>query len=305
VTTVTPPAAWPSLGRDWPNREYSRFVAAGGVRWHVQLANSSTGGTHAAPAVVLLHGLGGSTHSWRDVLPLLATRFTVVALDLPGHGFTSALSVPTIPAMAAAITALLTELGLVPALIVGHSAGAVVALRLSLTTPVPVVTFNGALLPFPGIAATIFPTVAKLLFVNAFVPALAASQARRPGVVARFLPRSTGSTIDARGVDLYARLFGRSDHVAGALAMMANWDVAALAADLPHLAAPLRLIVGERDATVPAAVSRDVAARVPGAVVASMGPLGHLAHEEDSAAAARLIAAAADDWGIGRSVAGL
>ncbi len=292
MTDVAPPPAWRTDGGGWPNRETSRFVAAGGVRWHVQV-------TGAGPVVVLLHGLGGATHSWRDVMPLLAKRFTVIVPDLPGHGFTSGLTSPTTPAMAAAVAALLATLGVTPALIVGHSAGAAVALRCSLTTPVPVVAINGALLPFPGIAAAIFPTMARVLFVNPLIPALVATQARRPGVVARFLPKSTGSTIDQRGVELYARLFSRRDHVAGALAMMANWDLAALATDLPKLTAPLRLLYGDRDATIPPQVSRDVATKVAGATAISLGPLGHLAHEEDPTAAVGLIGDAATAWGIG------
>ncbi len=297
---VTPPPSWRADGSDWPNREHSRFVAAGGVRWHVQVAGPAAAGpaAGAAPVILLLHGTGAATHSWRDILPALADRFTVVAPDLPGHGFSSALTSPTLPAMAAAVAALTAELGLRPALIVGHSAGAAIALRLSLTTPTPVVAINGALLPFPGMAAAVFPALAKLLFVNPVVPALFALQARMPGTVDRLLA-STGSTLDARGAALYARLFRRPDHVAGALAMMANWDLAALAADLPKLTAPLNLIYGERDKTVPPQVSRDVAARVAGANVELMGPLGHLAHEEAPDAALRIITAAAATWGIG------
>ena len=52
-----------------------------GLRWHVQMMGTG-------PQVLLLHGAGAATHSWRDVAPLLARDFTVIAPDLPGHGFT-------------------------------------------------------------------------------------------------------------------------------------------------------------------------------------------------------------------------
>ncbi len=280
---MTPPAGWRIDGGDWPNREASRFVVAGGVRWHVQVAGQG-------PVVLLLHGTGAASHSWRDILPDLARDCTVVAPDLSGHGFSSALGAPTLPVMARAVTALLTELELTPALIVGHSAGAAIALRLAIDTyPVPVVSFNGALLPFPGIAAKLFPAMAKLLFVNPLVPAILAFQARGAGVVAKFLPRATGSAIDARGVELYERLFRRSDHVGGALAMMANWDLAAFAADLPQVKVPVRLVYGDRDAAVPPSVASDVAKRIAGSTVVAMPGLGHLAHEEGSAAAIAII----------------
>lgn len=74
---------WDHDGRDWPNREHSRFVEAAGLRWHVQQMGRG-------PVLLLLHGTGASTHSWRALMPLLAAEFTVVAPDLPGHGFTSA-----------------------------------------------------------------------------------------------------------------------------------------------------------------------------------------------------------------------
>ncbi len=292
MTDLTPPPAWRTDGGDWPNRALSCFVAAGGIRWHVQVAG-------AGPVIVLLHGTGAASHSWRDVLPLLADRFTVVAPDLPGHGFTSALTSPTLSAMAAAVAALLATLGHPPSLIVGHSAGAAVALRLGLDRPVPVLAFNGALQPFPGIAATLFPALAKILFVNPFVPGIMALQARAPGAVERFLKRSTGSVIDPRGVELYARLFRRRDHVAGALAMMANWDLARLASDWSGMTAPLRLVAASRDAAIPPATAMAVAAKIAGAEAIDWPGVGHLAHEEDPVTAVRFICDAATTWGIG------
>ncbi len=282
---VTPPPHWRIDGGDWPNRDASRFVAAGGMRWHVQVAG-------AGPVVVLLHGTGAATHSWRDILPDLARDFTVVAPDLPGHGFSSGLGAPTLPAMAQAVAALLGELGAAPALIIGHSAGAAIALRLAMDTPVPVVSFNGALLPFPGPAARLFPAMAKLLFVNPLVPAIFALQARGPGVVPKFLARATGSTIDARGIEFYTRLFRRRDHVAGALAMMAHWDLATFSAGFDRVRGPVRLVYGDRDAAVPPSVAGDVAARIDGAKAEAMPGLGHLAHEEAPATAAAIIRAA-------------
>ena len=77
---------WDIDGRDWPNRAASRFITAGGLRWHVQQFDHADPG---APWLVLLHGTGSSTHSWRDVAPLLAQQYSVLALDLPGHAFTS------------------------------------------------------------------------------------------------------------------------------------------------------------------------------------------------------------------------
>lgn len=277
---------WSREGADWPNREASHFVEAGGLRWHVQVAGQG-------PVLLLLHGTGAATHSWRDLLPLLAKEFTVVAPDLPGHAFTQGRSGKrTLPAMANGVAALMEALTLRPDLIVGHSAGAAVAVRMvldDLAKPRVIIAANGALLPFPGIAAKLFPAMAQMLFVNPIVPRLFTLQASIPGEVGRFLARSTGSTLDAAGRDFYERLFRTSDHCAAALGMMANWDLTSLKAGLPTLSVPLALVHGDEDAAVPPSVARDVAKLVPKADLISMPGLGHLAPEEDPQAFAAII----------------
>jgi magnesium chelatase accessory protein len=99
---------WERDGRDWPNREASRFVEAGGLRWHVQRMGGG-------PVALLVHGTGAATHSWRDFAPLLARKgFAVVAPDLPGHGFTGTPAAPeglSLPGMADGLAALLATLG--------------------------------------------------------------------------------------------------------------------------------------------------------------------------------------------------
>ncbi|KAK3904583.1 Alpha/Beta hydrolase protein [Staphylotrichum tortipilum] len=48
-----------------------------------------TAGPADAPTVILLHGFPSSSHMFRNLIPLLATRYRVVAPDLPGFGFTT------------------------------------------------------------------------------------------------------------------------------------------------------------------------------------------------------------------------
>jgi magnesium chelatase accessory protein len=119
---------------------------------------------------------------------------------------------------------------------------------------------------------------------------LFAWRARDP-VVVRQLVDSTGSTLDARGLALYQRVLCTRAHAAGALDMMAGWDLAPLAADLPRLTVPLRLVAAERDGTVNPADAERVRARVAGASLVRLAGLGHLAHEEDPV---RVLAAALD-----------
>lgn len=269
---------WDRDGADWPNRAASGFVSAGGLRWHVQRMG-------AGPQILMLHGTGASTHSWRRLLPLLARDHEVVAPDLPGHGFTDPLPARrlSLPGMADAVSALATQLGVRPAIIVGHSAGAAIAIRMTLdgrAAPASIVSLNGALLPiWTGFTAPFFTSVAKLLALNPFAPMLFARRARNPAVVDRLL-RGTGSALADEDVRFYRRLAAAPSHVAGALGMMAGWDLKTFERDLGRLKTPLVLVTGENDGMVPADNAFDVRRRTPSARIVMLPGLGHLAHEE-------------------------
>lgn len=272
-------------GADWPNRASSRMVAAGGLDWHIQIMGDG-------PTLLLLHGTGASTHSWRDLAPLLAQRFRVVAPDLPGHGFTTSRGARTqsLPGMARTVATLLDALEVSPAIVVGHSAGAAVAARLALDTaiaPQRLIALNGALTPFEGVAGRLLPGLAKALFLNPFTPRYFAWSADRNAV--KRLLDGTGSTLDARGLAFYERLMRNPSHVNGALSMMAHWDLHALNRDLPELRPPIDFIVADNDKTVPPGGARRLAAQLTQSQVHSVPGLGHLAHEEAPALFAKLI----------------
>ena len=280
---------WERDGADWPNRAASRFVRAADLTWHVQEF-----GAPDAPVVLLLHGTGAATHSWAGLAPRLADHFRVVAPDLPGHGFTDPLPAGrlSLPGMAAAIRDLLRSLDLSPDLVVGHSAGAAILVRLCLDGLAPrlLVALNGALTPFPGLASVLFPGLARMLFLNPVTPRIFAWTADRPAV--ERLIRGTGSRLDARGLELYRRLFRRPGHVAGALGMMANWNLAALDREIGRLAVPTLLLVGGDDKAIAPETAFALKDRLPQARVRLIRNLGHLAHEEDPARIADAILAA-------------
>ena len=272
------PLDWVAERADWPHADASRFVDAGSLRWHVQVLGEG-------PPILLVHGTGASTHSWRDLAPLLAGRFTVVMPDLPGHGFTARdpRRAPSLPFMADALAALAEAMELRPRAVIGHSAGAAIAIRCALDgtlAPESILGINAALLPFRGSAGVLFPPLAKLLFLNPLTPRLFARSAANRQRVARLI-RNTGSAIGPDGIELYARLFSRSAHVAATLGMMANWDLHRFKRDLPSLDRPLTLIVGDNDRAVPASDAQTVRQMLPDTAVVHLPGLGHLAHEED------------------------
>lgn len=266
-----------AIDATWPNAEASQFVSAAGITWHVQRMGQG-------PVLLLLHGTGAASHSFRDMAPLLARHFTVVVPDLPGHGFSEAPQRArlALDAMAHDLTALLRALDLVPAMVAGHSAGLAVLLRMCLDggiAPHTVVGLNGAVLPFEGLSGQILLPLARLMAASDQVPRLIARFARRPGFVERLID-NTGSKLDPRGIELYRRLTSDAAHVGASIRMMANWRLPPLVRDLPRLRARLVLIAGERDRTIPSRDAGRVSAMVAGAQVVTLPGLGHLAHEE-------------------------
>jgi len=104
------------------------------------LAFTSSG--HGAP-LVLLHGLGASRRSWDPVLPALAARFDVIAVDLPGFGHSESLPGPgEVPpaVLAQSVADLLDALGVSAPHVVGNSLGGWVALELASRRPVASLT---------------------------------------------------------------------------------------------------------------------------------------------------------------------
>lgn len=268
---------WTQDGRDWPNRNFSRFIRVAGQRWHVQVAGTG-------PVLLLLHGTGAATHSWRDMLPALARYFTVIAPDLPGHGFTGrpADGDMSLPGMARAIGALLSALAVRVDFAAGHSAGAAILVRMCLDgviTPGCVVSLNGAMIPYGGAIGPVFAPVARMIARNSLLPILFAWRAADTRVVEGLL-RATGSAVDPVGLKFYARLARHSAHTGAALAMMGNWQLGGLIEALPKLSTRLVLVVGENDRSIPPADAKKLQAILPAAEIISIPGLGHLAHEE-------------------------
>jgi len=264
-----------------------RFVDSAGIRWFVRSAGHG-------PVLLLLHGTGSSSASWRDLIPLLCDRFTLVAPDLPGHGRTSAVrrGPSSLPVVAHAVAVLMRDLGLDPEFVAGHSAGAAISAQMALAETPSVrrlAWIAPALVPFGGVAGLVAPPLARLLSRSGALAHLAAWRARSDSAVRRMIA-STGSTLDERGMDVYGALLRSPSHVSGALAMMAGWDLAPLKRSLPLIRMPVLLMHGERDGIVPVRQSDQVATTLANARVERLAGLGHLAHEEQPQRVGRSLA---------------
>ena len=85
----------------------------------------------SGPVLLLLHGIAGSSRTWRDVIPRLTDRFTVLAPDLAGHGESGKpVGDYSLGAFASGLRDLLELLGVDRATVVGQSFGGGVAMQL-------------------------------------------------------------------------------------------------------------------------------------------------------------------------------
>ena len=194
----------------------------------------------------------------------------------------------TLDAMAEDLWRLMDHIGAAPLAVIGHSAGAAIALRMAETRPLQVIGLNAALGSFDGMAAVLFPAIARTLAAAPFAARMASGLWGRPATVARLLA-GTGSPLDAEGRAQYVTLVQDPGHVAGTLAMMAGWQLGPLLSRLPAQRSPVWLIAAAQDRAVPPSVSEQACARIPGCRYTLLPQGGHLAHEEAQDGLASLI----------------
>ena len=278
---------WANYRSTWPNAQHSQFIQAGGIQWHVQIMGQG-------PVLLLLHGTGSGSFSWRGLMPLLSAHFQVIAPDLPGHAFTSrgpegSLSMQ---GMSEGLRALLLQLNVTPSIIGGHSAGAAIAANMLLQqralSQTQLIGFNPAWLPLPGLPSLIFRPAAKLAAINPVSAWATAKLASKPAMIEKSILQ-TGSQLDAQGLALYQSVFSHSGHVHSVLNMMAAWQLDTLSKSLPQLQNKVSILVGMQDQTVPPSMAHEACKLMPQARVFEQHGLGHLAHEEDPAGTAQLI----------------
>ncbi|HUO52966.1 MAG TPA: alpha/beta fold hydrolase BchO [Gemmatimonadaceae bacterium] len=293
--------SWVALGDVWPNRQASHFVEAGAQRWHVQLFGSG-------PPLLLVHGTGSATHSWRDLAPRLARRFTVIAPDLPGHGFTTAprTDLLSLDGLASELGTLLDALGAQPAIGVAHGAGMAVLLRHVLERPGAfrtLVGINAALTPPRRHLWTLLAPAANVSSRSSFVDGLGSRLAQ--GSLEESLLRSMGSAMPDAQAALYTAFLRSRRHMGAVTTMFANWDAGRLQRDLAQLELPVTLAVALNDPWVPARIADRLAGRFRNVRIVEIGDCGHLAHEEKPGLVETIVVESAQREGVlARSSAG-
>jgi len=258
------------------------FVTVEGLRIHAVQQGSG-------PDLVLLHGASGNLRDLTfHLLPELAKRYRVTAIDRPGLGHSDPLpeGEAGLAAQARVLSLAAEALGVRRPVLVGHSFGGSVALAWAVTrppgtAPVALVTIAGPSLPWPGdldpwyranrwtlVRAVTVPLVAAYVpraFVESSVAAVFAPQAMPEGYLAYFGPM------------LATRRERLAQNLGQVIAL--RDQLVAMEPDYPQMTLPFELVHGDADTIVPLTVhSAPLAARLPNAHLTVIEGAGHMPH---------------------------
>lgn len=240
------------------------------------------------PTVLLIHGMAGSSRTWRDVMPRLAEHFTVVAPDLLGHG-ESAKPVGdySLGAHASGLRDLLSALGIQKATLVGQSLGGGVAMQLAYQHPGVaerlVLVSSGGL----GRDVSRLLRLFTLPGIEYVMPALFPAAVRERGdvVVDRLTRWGIRAPHLAEMWRAYASLSeaeNRRAFVKTLRAVVEPGGQAVSAKDRLYLtsALPTMIVWGDRDPIIPVRHAHDAHELMPGSRLEIFEDAGHFPHVE-------------------------
>lgn len=271
----------------------SRFVEIDDLTVHYKVWGMPSSATTAGvdTAIVLLHGFGASTFSWREVAGPLSERLPVVAFDRPAFGLTERPLTwsgpdPYAPATQADLTVkLMDELGIKRAVLVGHSAGGTVAVLVAQRHPGRVAA---VILEDPAIYAGGPPAFLTPLFRT--------PQFKRLGpLFARNLGGEAGTDFIRTAWHDPSKITDETMEGYRSALAVKDWDkalwlltIAERPADVPALvsriSAPALFITGDDDRVVSPGDTRRAAALIQDAELVTIEQCGHIPHEEQPAA---------------------
>ena len=250
---------------------------------------------HAAEegdAIVLLHGFGLSLFGWRHVVPLLADAERVIAVDRPGFGASDrpdpgrrelAAAYTTVGAAALVLDAL-RSLGVRRAVLVGHSAGAAVAVAASSDAVVA-----GLVLVAPVLTPAPLPKrlLARLPGAGAVAPALLRTLGPRAARAA--LRRSWHEPLHPTTEAGLLQLFRNPGWERPLWAMTRHQGAVHAGVDPLSVQVPALVVACADDRIARPDVVARLAASLPHARLTGLDGCGHLPHETHPAELARLV----------------
>jgi 3-oxoadipate enol-lactonase len=221
------------------------------------------------PSVCLVHPVGLDSGCWDAQVAALAPRFRVLRVDLRGHGQSDA-SPPaySLSDFAADVHALLRQLGLAPAHLIGLSLGGMVAQVLALEHPADVRS-----LVLADTNSTLPPEARRAMVER--------GEAARRGGMANILDSTLSRwfTPGFMGSEVVSRTRTRllTDDVDGWATAWRAISELDTEPRLPEIRVPTLVIIGENDLSVPVSRARAMADSIPGAAFHVVAGAPHMA----------------------------
>ena len=283
---------WEEVRAQIPVERFVPVTAPGGreIRQiHVERAGLGHGGT----PLVLLHGFGGSSYSWRRVTPKLAERHPVLAPDLYGFGYTERPEDPaayTRTGQVGLVLGLMDALGLEGVHLVGHSYGGSLAVALATRHPRRVRSLVLVDAAHPSYPQTRRRSIARLGPYNAFYVRVLGLRRR---VIARGLERSYHDDELAKPevVDAYLERLRVEGAVRAYRGLTVPQPDPGPEVELSDVAAPTLVLWGTEDPLISVGSGREATGEIPGATFVEIPEAGHAPHEERPAEVADRILA--------------
>ena len=239
--------------------------------------------------LVLLHGAGDNSLDWRWVLPTLARKHRVYALDLPGSPDSARPAANYSPAFFERfVAAFVDALGIGPATFVGNSLGGLIALRLALSEPARVTAL--VLVDSAGLGRPVNP-----VFTSVSVPGLGEAAIplwrTRAGAYQRALGRTTllfahpPRSVPREWLAEQCRLARSPGYLEAHLTVLRTLvsplgQREVLVDRLPSLKIPTLVVWGERDRVFPRSQAKRAVARLQEGSLALIPDCGHMPHVE-------------------------
>jgi len=239
-------------------------------------ARTKAAGNREAPAVVLVHGIGGSARGWAPQLTSFAAAgFRPVALDLPGYGARAAVTAMDFAALAADLEATIHAHALDRPVLLGHSMGGMIV--------------QTALRRRPDSYRAVVLCCTSPAFGNP------SGEFQKKFIADRLAPLDGGATMPGLAASIVGEIMapgadpqGRALAVETMAATPASTYRAAVncivtfdeRSNLPDIRVPVLCLAGEHDRNAPAAMMERMAAKIPGARYVCLAGVGHLPNLE-------------------------
>ncbi|HWR65806.1 MAG TPA: alpha/beta hydrolase [Bellilinea sp.] len=258
-----------------------QFIEVNGIQVHYKMAGTGE------PVMILLHGFGASTYTWHKVMEPLADRGTVIAFDRPAFGLTERPAPgswtdenPYTSDFAVKLTiGLMDQLDVEKAILIGHSAGAGIAVQTALTIPERV---NGLVLVDPAMSGR--PGMPDWLENT--------PQMKRLGpYLARSLAGKEGDAFQEASWHDFSKFTEADKEAYRKPLQVENWDVALweftkanqttdMTPRLSEIKVTVLVISGDDDRIIPITESERIAEALPDARLEVVPACGHLPQEE-------------------------